>query len=171
MYNFHYLNQPVSSIEIKGKNFDPTSDEKLLLSFDKKGKLLISVYDIDGNLHPIKNSSVIRKNIHDALLDEKWELFTMDEIEINGIFNDDDEYIHPALILMPQKPKKTNPFKIYFSEIQSIGFPLPEEVDILKKQSEAEYLHLYYRKENIIYHICINQFENIITTSEKFMKF
>lgn len=171
MYYFRYSNMNHLYIDISVKPFT-NEDYKIRIEFTPKNILSIFFHDENGNLFPIKKNSDLRKKIFRDLEDGIWENFLIDGEPIEGLSNEDEEIVSPLMVLSTPKiiKKKENTFNKYFPLLLNMGLPFFDDDDVIKKHTHGEYLHIYYRKNDTIYHLCINTFENIIITYEVFSK-
>lgn len=172
MYYFKVNGDNVLSLVVQTTPFEPSIEEKLQLQISTKGGIDIFIVNYDGDKYPIKKNSALRKKIIDAMLNKNWELFQNNGDVLEGFTNEDGEIVCPELIFIPPKLEKTK--KQSFSYLNNIllAHSLPQifDEDILKKQKLSEYLHIYYRVNNSIYHICLNEYDNSLVTYEIFGK-
>lgn len=170
MFYFRLQGENHLYIDVPGQSFDKDIEGKIRVAFTQKDIFSVSYQDMDGNLYPFKKTHAVRKAVGAALLASEWDKFEVDGVMIDGLANEDGEIVSPELVLLPRAIKKTNPYERFFPELGKIGFPAFTEEDIIKKQTHQELLHIYYRKEFVIYHIVYDQIEDNITIYERFLK-
>lgn len=172
MYYFKVNGVNVLNLNIQATPFEPSIEEKIQLQITTKGGIDIFIVNYDGDKYPVKKSSALKKKIIDALLNKNWDLFQNNGDFLEGIANEDGELVAPELLFVSPKIEKIK--KQSFSYLNKIllenNLPQIFDEDILKKQKLSEYLHIYYRVNNSIYHICINEYDNSLVTYEVFGK-
>lgn len=172
MYYFKVNGENLLSFTIDATPFDSLIEEKLVLKMSSKVGIDTFILNYDGETYPVKNSSVIKKNIIKELLNKNWHLFENNGDVLEGIVNEDGESISPEMLFIsPKVEKKRKQSFQYLNQVLSEqNLPPIFDEDILKKQKLAEYLHIYYRINNNIYHICVNEYDNSLTAYEIFGK-
>jgi hypothetical protein len=173
MYYFKYGEEELKNITIEPQYLDKNIEGKIHIAFDPKNVLNIGIYDLDDNLIPVKKSSPLRKLIFECLQNKEWDKFIHDSCAIDGIINEDGELVDPIYALFPQNKKsnKINPYQKYNNLLLTQGFPIILNEDaVLFKKRQGENLHLYYRNNFKIIHVCINEFETSIENFECFVK-
>lgn len=173
MYYFKYGEDLLDTIVVEGKYLDSNIECKVKITLDPKNILNICFIDSDDNLTPIKKSSSLRKKIFEYLMEKQWNKFIMQNCEIEGFVNEDNENIEPFYVLIPKNNKKIkiNPYDKWKHILISNGFPLIDDTkEVILHKKDGIFQHIYYRKNNKIIHICIDEYEQKITYSEIFNK-
>lgn len=173
MYYFKYGEESLDTIVVEGKNLDSNIEGKIKIGFDHKNILNIFFIDSDDNLTLVKKNSSLRKNIFDYLMQKQWHKFIMENCEIQGFVNDNEEEVEPFYVLSPKNNKKIkiNPYDKWKDIFISNGLPLIDDIkEVLLQKKDGILLHIYYRKEKKIIHICIDEYEKKITYFEFFNK-
>lgn len=173
MYYFKSEEQFLPALTVLSKNFDDTTDIKVIIAFKDKPSLSITTPDLEGNVYPIKKNSNLYKNILNALIDKDWSLFMFDDMPIECIVDQEYNEIEPFLAIYPEKRKKfkINPYDQWRELLTNHGLPLIEEENVILKKSFQNTIHIYYRKENAIFHVYINELDYCLIEFEKFNKF
>lgn len=173
MYYFKINDEYLNFIDIHSANFDPSLDLKIRLEFNTKPLFSIKGYDIEGNLYPIKKSSLLYKNVINALLDKNWHMFEVDDMPVESIVNQEYEEKEPFCIFFPEKQKKVkiNPYEKWNTILKYNNLPIiSTEDEVFYKKSINTIYHIYYRKEDTIIHAYFNEFEFILVDKEIFKK-
>lgn len=173
MYYFKFYDENLISIDVEAKPLDPQLDSKIRISFDPKHVLTVGIYDIDGNIIPVKKNAELRKTIFNSLQNKEWEKFLIDGTAIQGIINEEEEFVEPIYALYPgqRKREKINPYNKWTNALFDKGLPPIEgEEQIIFKKRTEQYLHVYYRQEIKIIHVCFDEFENTVVNYEVFLK-
>lgn len=174
MFYFKYCDDILDKITLSISNFSSSYDGKIILNLDSKKGLIIHLLTSDDEITPLKKSHPIYKEVFQAVLNKKWELFTIDYTAIEGIANAQGDIVEPMIALYPgdTKPPKINPYASTNELIiSSTSFPeIKEESDVILKKRSGQYLHIYYRNELNVYHVCIDEFERSIFVQERFVK-
>lgn len=160
-------------IDIYGNHFDSNLEYKLRISFDPKHILIVYIHDFDDNLIPVKKSSSLRKSIFNALLNKEWDKFIIDSTPIDGISNEEGELVEPLYALFPEKRKamKINPYAKWNSLLIEKGLgTINDDSEIILRKKLNQELHIYYRKDSIIFHVCFDELDFTIVHYEIFSK-
>lgn len=171
MYYFKHLNDKLLSFDIKAKYINADSEGTLKIILTEKLKINVFLYDENSNLIPITKSSFLYKNIIENMLKENWSIFMIDDISLEGFVDEENNKISAIQILLgKQKKNKENPYSYLLNYLKDYNLPLFNEEDILMKKMNAGFLHIYYRKNDMIIHICFNNIEENIESYEIFKK-
>lgn len=172
MYYFKQGEEKYSYIDVKGTSFVPDFDHKVRVELSQKEILSVYTYDEHGEFIPIKKSSDLRKKIFNALQNQEWGHFVLDNAPIDGFANEDGEEVSYMDVLFTHKEKKVKVsiYQKYNSLLTAHNMPVFKEQDVIRKQVSGENIHIYYRIEDNVYHVCINEFDYSIVVKEKFMK-
>jgi hypothetical protein len=175
MYYFRYGGQNHSSIRVKAREFESGLDGELVIKLEDKQGLIIKLHEIDDYMSVVKKSSDLYASIVNALDQEQWDKFIIDDMILDGFANEDEEIINTQLALFSHQSKnkkntKDNPYSKWTAGLSRFSLPEIEPDDIIMKKKNAPWTHVYYRKDSVIYHVCLDDNDLTVFSFEIFGK-
>lgn len=175
MYYFRYGSDNHSSITVKARNFDPAMDGELVIKLDSKQGLIIKLQELDDYMSVVKKSSELYATILNALDKEEWDSFVIEDMTLEGFSNEDGEIVNTQLALFSHQVKskkstQNNPYSKWTASLARFSLPEIEPDSVIMKKKNSPWVHVYYRHDDVIYHVCLDDNDLNVFSYEIFGK-